>query len=105
MASTSGSALTIGGTSSDAGGANSAWDAISARSPARGHHIVGAFKETGSRAKNDRIERKKVLALAQAREIDVILATELSRRKLSFARVFDHAFIILILPSCSKLLA
>jgi len=83
--------------------------ALGTRSPRvrqrAGHHIVGVFTETGSRAKNDRIERKKVLALAQAREIDVILATELSRRKLSFARVFDHAFIILILPSCSKLLA
>jgi predicted site-specific integrase-resolvase len=32
-----------------------------------GHHIVGVFKETASGAKNDRIERKKVMALAQAR--------------------------------------
>jgi DNA invertase Pin-like site-specific DNA recombinase len=37
------------------------------------------FKETASGAKNDRVERKKVLALAQAREIDAILVTELSR--------------------------
>jgi putative DNA-invertase from lambdoid prophage Rac len=35
-----------------------------------GHHIVGVFKETASGAKNDQVERKKVLALAQAREID-----------------------------------
>jgi putative DNA-invertase from lambdoid prophage Rac len=44
-----------------------------------GHHIAGVFKETASGAKNDRIERKKVMALAQARQIDAILVTELSR--------------------------
>src|SRR5262245_1148650 len=44
-----------------------------------GHKIIGVFKETASGAKNDRPERKKVLALAQAREIDAILVTELSR--------------------------
>ena len=44
-----------------------------------GHHIVGVFKETASGARNDRVERKKVIALAQAREIDAILVTELSR--------------------------
>jgi DNA invertase Pin-like site-specific DNA recombinase len=44
-----------------------------------GHRIVGVFKETASGAKNDRVERKKVMALAQAREIDAILVTELSR--------------------------
>jgi putative DNA-invertase from lambdoid prophage Rac len=44
-----------------------------------GHHIVGVFKETASGAKNDRAERQKVVALAQAREIDAILVTELSR--------------------------
>jgi hypothetical protein len=32
-----------------------------------------------SGANNDRAERKKVMALAQAREIDAILVTELSR--------------------------
>jgi DNA invertase Pin-like site-specific DNA recombinase len=37
------------------------------------------FKETASGTKNDRVERKKVMALAQAREIDAILVTELSR--------------------------
>jgi putative DNA-invertase from lambdoid prophage Rac len=40
---------------------------------------VGVFKETASGAKNDRPEQKKVMALAQAREIDAILVTELSR--------------------------
>jgi putative DNA-invertase from lambdoid prophage Rac len=44
-----------------------------------GHQIVGVFKETASGARNDRVERQKVMALAQAREIDAILVTELSR--------------------------
>jgi DNA invertase Pin-like site-specific DNA recombinase len=35
-----------------------------------GFEIVGVYKETASGAKTDRIERKKVMALAQAREID-----------------------------------
>jgi DNA invertase Pin-like site-specific DNA recombinase len=40
----------------------------------------GVFKETASGAKNDRVERKRLMALAQAREIDAILVTELSRK-------------------------
>src|SRR6185295_12905744 len=44
-----------------------------------GHRIVGVFKETASGARNDRAERKKIMALAQARKIDAILVTELSR--------------------------
>jgi len=44
-----------------------------------GHEMVAVFKETASGAKNDRAERKKVMALAQARKIDAILVTELSR--------------------------
>jgi putative DNA-invertase from lambdoid prophage Rac len=44
-----------------------------------GHRIVGVFKETASGAQNDRIECRKVMALAQARQIDTILVTELSR--------------------------
>ena len=44
-----------------------------------GYKIVGVYKETASGAKDDRAARKKVLALAQAREIDVILVTELTR--------------------------
>jgi putative DNA-invertase from lambdoid prophage Rac len=44
-----------------------------------GHQIVAVFKETASGAKTDRAERKKVMALAQARKIDAILVTELSR--------------------------
>ncbi len=44
-----------------------------------GFEIIGIHKENASGAKTDRIERKKVLALAQAREIDAVLVTELSR--------------------------
>jgi putative DNA-invertase from lambdoid prophage Rac len=42
-----------------------------------GYKIAGVWKETASGAKDDRAERKEVLALAQARKIDVILVTEL----------------------------
>jgi DNA invertase Pin-like site-specific DNA recombinase len=41
--------------------------------------VVGVFKETGSDAKLDRTERKNVMALAQRREIDAVVVTELSR--------------------------
>ena len=44
-----------------------------------GYKVAGVWKETASGAKNERIERKQVLALAQARNIDVILVTELTR--------------------------
>ena len=44
-----------------------------------GYEVVGVFKETGSGAKLDRIERRDVMALAQRREIDAVLVTELSR--------------------------
>jgi DNA invertase Pin-like site-specific DNA recombinase len=45
-----------------------------------GYKMAGVWKETESGAKDDRAERKKVWALAQAlREIDVILVTELTR--------------------------
>ena len=44
-----------------------------------GHRIIGVSKETASGAKIDRAERKKVMALARAHEIDAILVTELSR--------------------------
>jgi DNA invertase Pin-like site-specific DNA recombinase len=44
-----------------------------------GYDLVGVFKETGSGAKLDRAERRKVMALAQRREIDAVLVTELSR--------------------------
>lgn len=44
-----------------------------------GYDVVGVFKEAGSAAKLDRAERKRVIALAQRHEIDIILVTELSR--------------------------
>lgn len=44
-----------------------------------GFDVVGVFKETGSGARVDRAERKKAMALAQARKIDAVLVTELSR--------------------------
>ncbi|KAA0678294.1 recombinase family protein [Roseomonas genomospecies 6] len=44
-----------------------------------GYEVAGVFKETGSGAKLDRVERRKVMALAQARHIDAVLVTELSR--------------------------
>jgi putative DNA-invertase from lambdoid prophage Rac len=44
-----------------------------------GYKIVGVWKETASGSKDDRAERKKILELAQARKIDVILVTELTR--------------------------
>jgi len=37
-----------------------------------GYKVVGVWKEIASGAKQERAERKKVLALAQARKVDVI---------------------------------
>ncbi len=44
-----------------------------------GYEVVGIDKETGSGAKVDRTERRKVMARAQRREIDAVLVTELTR--------------------------
>jgi putative DNA-invertase from lambdoid prophage Rac len=44
-----------------------------------GYEVIATFKETGSGVKADRLERRKVLALAQAHHIDAVLVTELSR--------------------------
>ena len=44
-----------------------------------GHNVVAVFKETASGARNDRAERNKVIAMAQARQIEAVLVTELSR--------------------------
>ncbi len=52
---------------------------LSAFAARAGYEVVGVFTETGSGAKLDRAERKKVMVLAQRREIDVVLVTELSR--------------------------
>ena len=47
--------------------------------PRASYEVVGTFKETVSGVRLDRIERKRVLALVQRREIDAVLVTELSR--------------------------
>ena len=52
---------------------------LSAFARRAGYDVVGVFKDTGSGTKLDRIERKKVLALAQTRQINAVLVTELSR--------------------------
>lgn len=44
-----------------------------------GYNVVEIFQEKASGAKNDRAERAKVMKLAQARKIGVVLVTELSR--------------------------
>jgi putative DNA-invertase from lambdoid prophage Rac len=54
-----------------------------------GAEVVGVFRETASGGKNDRAERKKVLALAQARQIDAVLMTELSRWGRSLPDLLD----------------
>ena len=50
--------------------------AVAARA---GYTVIGIFKETASGVRLDRTERRKVLALVQRRDIDVVLVTELSR--------------------------
>jgi DNA invertase Pin-like site-specific DNA recombinase len=52
---------------------------LSAFAARAGYEVVGIYKETGSGLKLDRAERKRVMALAQARSIDAVLVTELSR--------------------------
>ena len=44
-----------------------------------GDEVVGVWKETASGAKTEQPQRKKVMALAQARQIDAVLVTELTR--------------------------
>ncbi len=44
-----------------------------------GYLIVQIFHETASGAKNDRVQRAKVIELARGRHIDAILVTELTR--------------------------
>jgi putative DNA-invertase from lambdoid prophage Rac len=43
------------------------------------YEVVGVWKETMPGLRNHQSERKKVMGLAQARQIDVILVTELTR--------------------------
>ncbi len=44
-----------------------------------GYQVVGIWKETAAGTKQNRVERQKVLAMAQARKIDAILVTEMTR--------------------------
>lgn len=44
-----------------------------------GYEVIGIWKETASGAKINRAERQKIMSLAQARQIDAILVTELTR--------------------------
>lgn len=44
-----------------------------------GYELIGIWKETASGTRDNRPERKKILALAQTRAIDLILISELSR--------------------------
>jgi hypothetical protein len=46
---------------------------------ARGYGVIGVFKETGWGAKLDHAERKKVMALAQRREIDARASSQKQR--------------------------
>jgi Resolvase, N terminal domain len=72
-----------------------------------GYKVVGVWKEIASGAKQERAERKKVLALAQARKVDVILVTELTRwgRSAGFAArsltCLKFRFVSSPLPSCA----
>ena len=44
-----------------------------------GYEVVGVWKETASGSKNNRVQRKQVMNLAQLRKIDGVLVTELTR--------------------------
>lgn len=44
-----------------------------------GYEVIGVFKATASGVRADRAERRKVMALAQRREIGAVPVTELSR--------------------------
>jgi putative DNA-invertase from lambdoid prophage Rac len=54
-----------------------------------GYKIVGVYKETASGAKNDRAERNKILNLVQARKVDIVLVTELTRWGRSMIDLFQ----------------
>jgi hypothetical protein len=53
-------------------------NASSPPSPRAVYEVIGVFQETASGAELDRNERRKAMALAQRREIDAVLVTELS---------------------------
>ncbi len=44
-----------------------------------GYQVIGIWKDTAAGTKQNRVERQKVLAMAQERKIDAILVTEMTR--------------------------
>ncbi len=54
-------------------------DELTAFARRGGYDVVEIFKETASGTKASRAERRKIMGLAQARKIDAILVSELSR--------------------------
>jgi len=54
-----------------------------------GYDVVGIFKETASGASANRNARNRVIDLAQARQIDAVLVTELSRWGRLTQNLFD----------------
>jgi hypothetical protein len=57
-----------------------------------GHEVIGVFKETDSGAKLDRAERKKVMTLAQRREIDIVLVRTATQIRLLCCKIrTDHS--------------
>lgn len=54
-------------------------DELTAFAKRGGYDVVETFKETASGTKSNRAERSKIMKLAQARKIDAILVSELSR--------------------------
>jgi DNA invertase Pin-like site-specific DNA recombinase len=56
-----------------------------------GYEVVDIFEEYASGEKDNRLERAKVLALVQARKIDIIFVTELSRWGRSTADLISTA--------------
>ena len=53
--------------------------ATSLPSERAGYEVVSTYKETASGVRADRAERRKVMALAQRREVDAVLVTEVWR--------------------------
>jgi Resolvase, N terminal domain len=64
--------------------------------------VVGTFRETGSGVKLDRAKRRKVMALAQARQIDAVLVTEPSRWGRSTTDLLATLKVAILLVACPK---
>ena len=75
-----------------------------------GYNVVGVWEETASGGKDSRPERKQVMAMAQARQIEVILVSELTRwgrSMLDLVRTLQQLSLqtpsLVILPACGCL--